>query len=177
MPILAIEQLGNGFVGQISRNYDWSAHTRKNGSGTVMPYGVPVMWDRTATVDNKVGVVTNISETFTADDFAGITVDRIQSAFTYGNTEEIGGAAYRVSQEVAVLNRGGVLVLCEEGTPYPDAPVYIRTVADTTNGYAVGTLTTENVTGETVLIPTARFNGFKDTLSRVEVVLINRASV
>lgn len=159
-------QLDYGFAGNYARQSDMIIDRAHNAGTTNIVYGMPCMFTGTQTSEDG---VTNVDATFTADNFAGIAVAAIKSPNSFVDQGE--GGAYRPDEMVGLMQRGSISVISVEGTPYRNAPVYVRVAPDAGGLYPIGDFTTVDTAGETVLLPNAVFHTDKDGRNVTEIRL------
>lgn len=159
--------LNYGFAGNYAHQPDMVIETIPNAGTTNIVFGSPVMY---APAASAFGGVQNVDATLTADNFVGVAAQEIKTVLNYIDQNE--GGAYIPREAVSVFERGSISVLCVVGSPERGGAVYIRTVAN--GGNVVGQWETAEVTGETILLPNARWGGPKDGRNIAELVLLTR---
>lgn len=156
-----------GFPGTYARTPDDIVTSRqlKEGSKEV-PYGMVLM----ANADNTYSAV---DETFTAEKFGGIALRVVKQAITYGEQNE---TTYHEKDLVSALNRGGVVVKCNNGTPTAGGAVYVRIKANASVPLGVvGGLEASEDGGNTVKLTNVQWtNGYVDANGVAEITILTR---
>lgn len=160
------KDLNFGFAGNYARHPEQMNMTRRNGGTTNIVFGDPVMLMADGASVQKADA------TFTAENFDGVAAAEVKSELLY--LDQNSGGAYVPNEPVPVFQRGSISVLCPDGNPVANGAVYVRIVAS--GQLPVGSFSANDVSGETVLIPNARWNGGKDTRNIVELVLLTRTN-
>lgn len=158
-----------GFPGTYARTPDDIITSRqlKSDSASV-PYGCALMVNS----DNTYSAV---DSTFTAAKFGGVALRTVKQAISYDDQNE---TAYNASEIVSALNRGGVVVKCNNGTPTAGGDVYVRIKANTAiaNG-VVGGFEAAADSANTVKLTNAQWtNGYVDANGVAEITILTRAN-
>ena len=166
------KSLNYGFAGSFARTPDCITVTRPNTSGANIPFGTVLVYD-------AAGGVVPADGTFTAAKFVGIAGRETKSALNY-LTQDNGGE-YAPNEAVSVFQRGGISVVCKQGSPAIGGKVYVRVIADT--GKAIGDIeASPDVTSaqtpvyKNIELMNAQWGGEKDANSVCELVLLTRNS-
>lgn len=137
--IIPVTGLQPGFPGTISRLGDGLTSTRPVLATTANPvsFGAPVVIVPSVGGGDAVQSVSDFiagSGNFTASSFAGVAVREVGSQAgtnVYPQNPEVPSTGqYFQGQLAAILERGTIAVIVNNGTPQSQAPVYIRTVAN-----------------------------------------------
>lgn len=142
----------HGFAGHVSRSVDNIVLNSVNGDTKAIEFGAPVVL-ATNGVKNFVG------GSSTAAQFVGIAVRIAKTNETYGKDD----AAYQVGENIDVLTRGTVSVVCVAGTPAEGGAVYIDGNGDFTANAASATL-----------IANAKWRGGADANKVAELTVLTR---
>lgn len=158
-----------GFPGTYAKTPDEIVTSRqlKKGSDPV-PYGACLM----ANDDNTYSPV---NEKFTADKFGGIALRVVKQAISYDQQNE---TAYNELDMINSLNRGAVVVNCNNGTPTAGGKVYVRIKKNTSivNG-VVGGFEAAADGENTVFLPNLQWtNGYVDANGVAEITILTRAN-
>ena len=158
-----------GFPGTYAKTPDEIVTSRqlKKGSDPV-PYGACLM----ANDDNTYSPV---GEGFTAEKFGGIALRVVKQAISYDQQNE---TAYNELDMINSLNRGAVVVNCNNGTPTAGGKVYVRIKQNTSivNG-VVGGFEAAADGENTVLLPNLQWtNGYVDANGVAEITILTRAN-
>lgn len=154
-----------GFPGTYARTPDDIVTSRQLAKGKVA-FGEALMVS-----DNN--TYSPVDATFTADKFGGIALRIVKQAISYEDQNE---TAYNEGDMVAAINRGGVVVACNNGTPKANGKVYVRIKENpaVTNGI-VGGFEADADEGYTVELPNVQWtNGYKDANGVAEVTILTR---
>lgn len=157
--------LNHGYPGTIAMQPDQIVGVGSVKDGEEILFGAPVTQD-------EGGVIANFSASDT--DIAGIAVRQVKSAFDYLNQNGIG--SYRQKENISILERGAVTVICSYGTPKVGGKVYIRTESGT-GGTAIGALEATEETGKNVAIPGVVWGGAKDANNVALLIIKERKGV
>lgn len=158
-----------GYPGTISRLGDEISRTRplKAGADDIY-FGDPV-------IINADGTTQKFGASDTAATFAGVAMRRIKGAAQYLAQSR---ACYTGQEPVDILERGGVTVNVNVGTPTIGGAVYIRIVANA--GIPAGVVGGFEAAADgtnTILITNAKWATIKDANSVAELTILNRQSV
>jgi hypothetical protein len=162
-------QFTNGYAGQISRMGDSvvRSHPVKSDSANIN-FGDPFIL-------NTDGTVTKFGATNTAVQFAGVASRRVKSASTYPNQSLNYYAPYDVLDGI---ERGGVCVVCNVGTPTVGGKVYIRVTANAEiPAGVVGGFEAAADSTNTIEITNAKWGGAKDANGVAELIILTRQGV
>ncbi len=158
-----------GFPGTYARTPDDIVTSRqlKEGSASV-PFGACLM----ANDDNTYSPV---GEDFTAAKFGGVALRVVKQAISYTQQEE---TAYNALDMVNALNRGAVVVNCNNGTPTAGGAVYVRVKANASvAGGVVGGFEAAADGTNTVLLTNVQWtNGYVDANGVAEITILTRAN-
>jgi len=158
----------HGYPGTISRLGDEISRTRplKEGSADLY-FGDPV-------VLNTDGTFEKFGDSHTAAQFAGVAMRRVKGA-----TQYLSQSAYYTSLEPTdVLERGGVTVNVNVGTPTIGGPVYIRVAANASiPAGVVGGFEAAADGANTVQITNAKWSTLKDANGVAELTILTRQGV
>ncbi len=158
-----------GFPGTYARTPDDIVTSRqlKEGSADVA-YGLALM----ANTDNTYSPV---DATFTADKFGGVALRVVKQAVSYDTQNEM---AYKALDLVSAINRGAVVVTCNNGTPTAGGPVYVRIKAnsDIVNGIVGGFEAVADSTNTVKLTNVQWTNGYVDANGVAEITILTRAN-
>lgn len=156
-----------GFPGTYARTPDDIVTSRqlKDGSAAV-PYGCALM----ANDDNTYSAV---DANFTAEKFGGVALRIVKQAVAYDDQNE---TAYHALDLVSSINRGGVVVKCNNGTPKAGSPVYVRIKENTSiQGGVVGGFEAAEDGANTVKLTNVQWtNGYIDANGVAEVTILTR---
>ncbi len=158
-----------GYPGTIARLGDEISRTRPMKAGTEDVYfGDPV-------VINSDSTVQKFGASHTADQFAGVAMRKIKGATQYLSQNR---AFYTGQEPVDVLERGGVTVNCNVGTPTIGGPVYIRVAANASipSGVVGGFEAAADGTN-TILLTNAKWSTLKDANGVAELTILTRQGV
>lgn len=158
-----------GFPGSYARTPDLITTSRmlKEGEKDV-PFGACLAL-------NDDNTYSGVNESFTAEKFGGVALRVIKQAMSYMEQNE---TAYHAKEAVNALNRGSVVVACNNGTPTAGGKVYVRVKANTSivNG-VVGGFEAEADGTNTVLLPNVQWtNGYIDANGVAEITILTRAN-
>lgn len=158
-----------GFPGTYARTPDEIVTSRmlKAGSKDV-PFGACL-------VANGDNTYSPVDENFTAAKFGGVAFRNIKQATSYTEQNE---TAYHEKEMVGALNRGSIVVKCNNGTPTAGGPVYVRIKANASiaNG-VVGEFEAAADGENTVLLPNIQWtNGYVDANGVAEVTILTRTN-
>lgn len=158
-----------GYPGTISRLGDEISRTRplKDGADDIY-FGDPV-------VINADGTVQKFGTSNTAAQFAGVAMRRIKGATQYLAQSR---AFYTAQEPTDVLERGGITVNCNVGTPTIGGAVYIRIAnnASIPAGVVGGFEAAADGTN-TVLLTNAKWATLKDANGVAELTILTRQGV
>ena len=159
----------NGYVGQISRMGDSVVRSRavKSDSANIN-FGDPF-------VVNSDGTVSKFGASNVAANFAGVAARRVKSATSYPNQS----LAYYAPQELLDgVERGGVCVVCNVGTPTVGGDVYIRIAenAEIPAGVISGFEAAADSTN-TIKLTNAKWGTTKDSNGVTELIILTRQGV
>jgi hypothetical protein len=158
-----------GFPGTYARTPDDIVTSRqlKEGSASV-PFGAALM----ANEDNTYSPV---DESFTAEKFGGVALRVVKQAVSYAQQAE---SAYNALDLVNALNRGAVVVNCNNGTPTAGGAVYVRIKENASViGGVVGGFEAAADGANTVLVPNLQWtNGYVDANGVAEITILTRAN-
>lgn len=161
-------KMNYGFPGTYARTPDDVVTSRqlKKGSQPVA-YGEALM----ANEDNT---YSKVDATFTAAKFGGVALRVVKQAVAYDENH----TEYKALDLVNALNRGGVVVKCNHGTPKAGGDVYVR---HTYNGSiaagVVGGFEAEADGANTVKLPNVQWtNGYVDANGIAEITILTRAN-
>ena len=153
------KELNFGFPGTIARNGDEVSRTRPVAEGTDDIYfGDPV-------IQNDDGTIQKFGVGNTAADFCGIAIRKTKQATEYFDNQNWG--SYKPQEPCAVLQRGMITVLCEDGTPEVGGTVYVVAADGAFSANAAGNVALTN----------AKFSTGKDARNVCEVTIIERQGV
>jgi len=158
-----------GYPGTIARLGDEITRTRPLKAGTDDIYfGDPV-------IVNTDGTTQKFGAANTVDQFAGVAVRRIKGATQYLTQNR---AFYTDQEPVDVLERGGVTVNVNVGTPTIGGAVYIRIAAnEAIPAGVVGGFEAAADGTNTILLTNAKWATLKDANNVAEVTILTRQSV
>lgn len=158
-----------GFPGTYARTPDDIVTSRqlKEGSASV-PFGAALM----ANEDNTYSPV---DENFTAEKFGGVALRVVKQAVSYAQQAE---TAYNALDLVNALNRGAVVVNCNNGTPTAGGAVYVRIKENASViGGVVGGFEAAADGANTILVPNLQWtNGYVDANGVAEITILTRAN-
>lgn len=158
-----------GFPGTYARTPDDIVTSRqlKEGSASV-PFGACLM----ANDDNTYSPV---GEGFTAAKFGGVALRVVKQAISYAQQAE---TAYNTLDMVNALNRGAVVVNCNNGTPTAGGAVYVRIKENASVvGGVVGGFEAAADGENTVLLTNVQWtNGYVDANGVAEITILTRAN-
>lgn len=117
----------HGYAGSYSRQPDTIIDTHPLEGADNVAFGAAV-------VVGTNGAVKAVGGSNTAADFIGVALREVKSATDYLN-QNVG--KYVPNDAVAVLKRGCANVICQNGTPAFDGPVYMRIAANASYPNAV----------------------------------------
>ena len=157
--------LNHGYPGTIAMQPDQIVGVGSVKDGEEILFGAPVTQD-------EGGVIANFSASDT--DIAGIAIRQVKSAFDYLDQNGIG--RYRAKENISILERGAVTVVCSYGTPKVGSKVYIRTESGT-GGTVIGALEATEETGKNVAIPGVVWGGAKDANNVALLIIKERKGV
>lgn len=158
-----------GYPGTMSRLGDEITRTRplKDGTGDIY-FGDPV-------IINTDGTVQKFGSGNTAAQFAGCAVRRIKSATQYLTQNR---AFYTGQEPVDVIERGGVMVNVNVGTPTIGGAVYIRIAANgSIPAGVIGGFEAAADGANTVQITNAKWGTLKDANGVAELTILTRQGV
>lgn len=158
-----------GFPGTYARTPDEIVTSRqlKKGSEAV-PFGACLM----ANNDNT---YSSVDEHFTAEKFGGVALRVVKQAISYTQQDE---TCYNPLDLVNALNRGAVVVNCNNGTPTAGGKVYVRIKENSSivNGVVGGFEAAADGTN-TVLLPNLQWtNGYVDANGVAEITILTRVN-
>jgi hypothetical protein len=159
----------NGYVGQISRMGDSVVRSRavKSDSANIN-FGDPF-------VVNSDGTVSKFGASNTAAQFAGIAARRVKSATVYPNQSL---AYYAANELLDGVERGGVCVVCNVGTPTVGGAVYLRIAL---NGSipdgVVGGFEAAADSTNTIQLTNVKWGTTKDSNGVAELIILTRQGV
>lgn len=156
-----------GYPGQISRHGDEVSRTRAIKKGTAkIPFGAAVKI-------NQDGTAQLMGSGDTADNFAGVAMRRVKTAYEYPN-QSFG--YYLDTEPCDILERGTVTVECVNGDPKVGGAVfvYVKDNADKKAGQFAAVADAAN----TVEVKCAKWGtSGKDSRNVAEIVLMYRQGV
>lgn len=159
----------NGYPGTISRLGDEISRTRPLKAGTAdLYFGDPV-------VLNTDGTFEKFGASHTPDQFAGVAMRRVKSATQYLSQNR---AFYTSLEPTDVLERGGVTVNVNAGTPTIGGAVYIRIAAN--NAIPAGVIGGFEAAADganTIQITNAKWATLKDANGVAELTILTRQGV
>lgn len=158
-----------GYPGTISRLGDEISRTRplKAGSADIY-FGDPV-------IQNPDGTFEKFGTGHKADQFAGVAMRRVKGATQYFSQNR---AFYTSQEPVDVIERGGVTVNVNVGTPTIGGPVYIRVAANAAiPAGVIGGFETATDGTNTVQITNAKWATLKDANNVAELTILTRQGV
>lgn len=158
-----------GFPGTYARTPDEIVTSRQlNKDSAPVPFGACLM----ANDDNTYAPV---DEHFTAEKFGGVALRVVKQAISYTQQDE---TCYNPLDLVNALNRGAVVVNCNNGTPTAGGKVYVRIKknAGIVNG-VVGGFEAAADGENTVLLPNLQWtNGYVDANGVAEITILTRVN-
>ncbi len=158
-----------GYPGTISRLGDEISRTRPFKSGTdAIYFGDPV-------IINTDGTTQKFGAANTAAQFAGVAMRKIKGATQYLNQNR---AFYTDQDPVDILERGGVTVNVNVGTPTIGGAVYIRIAANgSIPAGVVGGFEAADDGANTIQITNAKWATLKDANGVAELTILTRQGV
>ncbi len=158
-----------GFPGSYARTPDDIVTHRqlKEGSDAI-PFGACLM----ANGDNTYSPV---DATFTAAKFGGVALRVVKQAVSYAQQEQ---TCYNALDMVNALNRGAVVVNCNNGTPTAGGAVYVRIKENASVvGGVVGGFEAAADGENSVLLTNVQWtNGYVDANGVAEITILTRAN-
>ncbi len=158
-----------GFPGSYARTPDDIVTHRqlKKGSDAI-PFGACLM----ANGDNTYSPV---DATFTAAKFGGVALRVVKQAVSYAQQEQ---TCYNALDMVNALNRGAVVVNCNNGTPTAGGAVYVRIKENASVvGGVVGGFEAAADGENSVLLTNVQWtNGYVDANGVAEITILTRAN-
>ncbi len=158
-----------GFPGSYARTPDDIVTHRqlKEGSDAI-PFGACLM----ANGDNTYSPV---DATFTAAKFGGVALRVVKQAVSYAQQEQ---TCYNALDMVNALNRGAVVVNCNNGTPTAGGAVYVRIKenAAVINGVVGGFEAAADGENSVLLTNVQWTNGYVDANGVAEITILTRAN-
>lgn len=156
-----------GFPGTYARTPDDVVTSRqlKEGSAAV-PFGAAVA----ANDDNTYSAV---GATFTAAKFGGVALRVVKQAVSYNDQNE---TAYNAMDLVSAINRGSVVVKCNNGTPKAGGAVFVRIKANTAiaDGVVGGFEAVADGANTVQLTNVQWTNGYVDANGVAEITILTR---
>ena len=158
-----------GFPGTYARTPDLITTSRQLKAGSAdVPFGACLQ----ANDDNT---YSPIGADFTADKFGGVALRVIKQAVAYDDQNH---TAYHAKDMINALNRGAVVVTCNNGTPTAGGKVYVRikkntSVVDGVIGGFEAAADGEN----SILLPNVQWtNGYVDANGVAEITILTRTN-
>lgn len=171
--------LNFGFAGKYARQSKMIIHTRPNKGTTDIIFGSPVMLVATTGYNGaNVGGVTNVTADLTMDNFVGFAAAEVKvntGVTIFEQGPEYGGR-YVPNEPVGVFEEGSISVICAEGNPTVNGPVWIRTAVGG-SGQPIGNICATEPTEGGLLLTNAKWNTPKDNRDVAEVRLFVQANV
>lgn len=156
-----------GFPGTYARTPDDIVTSRKLADDSVsVPFGLALQ----AKSDNT---YTAVGADFTADKFGGVALRVVKQAISYDDQNE---TAYNAGDLVNAINRGAVVVTCNNGTPVAGGPVYVRVKANASvaDGIVGGFEAAADGTNSVKLTNVQWTNGYVDANGVAEITILTR---
>lgn len=119
-----------GWAGNYARQSDMIVSTYPNVGTRDITFGRPVISVPTGGyMGTNIGGVALADGTTTADNFMGFAISRVKANTTSTLIDQFKeGGGYAPFEEAAILQRGSISVLVDEGTPEKGGTMWIRTV-------------------------------------------------
>ncbi len=158
-----------GFPGSYARTPDDIVTHRQLKEGSeAIPFGACLM----ANGDNTYSPV---DATFTAAKFGGVALRVVKQAVSYAQQEQ---TCYNALDMVNALNRGAVVVNCNNGTPTAGGAVYVRIKENASVvGGVVGGFEAAADGENSVLLTNVQWtNGYVDANGVAEITILTRAN-
>lgn len=152
--------MSHGFAGSYARQPDMIVNTAPLGGDVPVAFGTPL-------VRGQNGAVLPMGAGNTGGQFIGVAGQEVKTTAELLK-QDMG--AYSPEEAVSLFQRGCINVLCQNGTPAADAPVYVRVVAAST--FVVGGFEAVADGTNSVEIPNARWAGPADANNVAELRLL-----
>jgi hypothetical protein len=157
------KSLLSGFAGTYARTPDIIVTTKRN-NGTV-----PLLFGLACQIDSSGGVLP-IQPTFAADEFAGVVAAeaKTNTSFISGDV----GGTYAPNEPTAVFQRGKISVVCANGDPAPNGPVYVCVASGLSR--PVGSFEAVADPPNNVLVPGLQWQNVADGTGVATLVILNQ---
>lgn len=159
-PQVVGKTMSHGFAGGYARQPDMIVNTAPLGGETPVAFGTPL-------VRGQNGEVLPMGAGDTGGQFIGVAGQEVKTTAELLK-QDIG--VYSPGEAVSLFQRGCINVLCQNGAPAADAPVYVRVVAAST--FVVGGFEAVADGTNSVEIPNARWAGPADANNVAELRLL-----
>ena len=152
--------MSHGFAGAYARQPDMIVNTAPLGGDVPVAFGTPL-------VRGQNGAVVPMGTGNTGGQFIGVAGQEVKTTAELLK-QDMG--VYAPDEAVSLFQRGCINVLCQNGTPAADAPVYVRVVA--ASSFVVGGFEAVADGTNSVEIPNARWAGPADANNVAELRIL-----